>query len=286
MYNFQTMNTVFITGASAGIGKKTAELFLKKGWKVYAGARRVENMKDLAEKGAEIFYLDLYDDTSISKAVNRIFSEEKQLDILVNNAGFGAHGMLEDVPISEAKRQFEINVFAPSRLIQLILPHMRKAKSGRIINMSSIAGKMTMPTGSWYHASKHAIEAISDCLRIEVAQFGIKVILIEPGPVGATEWDNTALVNLKKYSENGAYSAMTKKILTKFRSTYRNKAMRPEIIANAIYKAATVKNPAARYALPFTTRLGFFLKRILPDCIFDLLYRALVEPSKKETGAM
>lgn len=279
LYNFD-MKTIFITGASAGIGKETAKLFLSKGWKVYAAARRLENMLDLKELGAEIIKLDLTDDNSILKAIEFFFSKESQMDVLLNNAGFGAHGMIEDVPVSEGRKQFEVNLFAPARLIQLILPHMREKKSGAIVNMSSIAGKITMPTGGWYHASKHAIEALSDALRIETAQFGIRVILIEPGPVGGTEWDNTALVNLEKYSAKSAYSAMTERITKKFRSTYRQKALKPQTISNVIYNAVSAKHPAARYAVPFATRFAFFLKRVLPDCVFDWVFRYAAEPKK------
>lgn len=276
------MKTLLITGASAGIGKKTAELFLKKGWKVYAAARRTEKMQDLKAKGASIIHLDLMDDNSIKKAIDIACGEGKQLDALVNNAGFGAHGMLEDVPIELARKQFEVNVFGLARMCQLALPTMRKAGSGRIINISSIAGKTYMPTGSWYHASKHAVEALSDCLRIEAAQFGIKVIMIEPGPVGGTEWDDTALVNLKKYSWNSAYAAMTRRLVNKFRGNYREKGLKPETIAAVIYKAATTARPSARYAVPFKTKACLMALRFLPDTLLDFTYKLLFEPSAKE----
>ena len=279
------MKTIFITGASAGIGKKTAELFSDRGWKVYAGARRIEKMRDLEKKGATVLRLDLTDDESMRNAAAAVMSAEKKLDVLVNNAGFGAHGMLEDVPIELAKQEFEVNVFGLARMCQLLLPGMRASHSGRIINMSSIAGRTAMPTGSWYHASKHAVEAITECLRMETDQFGIKVSMIEPGPVGGTEWDDTALVNLKKYSLHGPYAAMTARLINKFRGSYRERALMPETIAEVIYRAATEPDPPLRYPLPFKTSLSLTARRLVPDFIQDSVYRLLFNPSAEEIAA-
>jgi len=259
---------VLITGASAGIGRASAELLLKSGYKVYAGARRVERMKDLEGLGAKALALDVTEEASLKSAVDGIIKTEGRLDVLINNAGYGAHGAVEDVPIEEARRQFEVNVFGLARLTQLVLPHMRAAGGGTIINISSIAGKITMPTGGWYHASKHAVEAYSDALRLEVAQFGINVVLIEPGPI-KTEWDNTALVNLEKYSGAGAYGPMVKRITEKFRAGYRKGAPGPEVVAKVILKALRANSPAARYPVPFSASGMIFLKWLLPDRVLD-----------------
>jgi short-subunit dehydrogenase len=172
------------------------------------------------------------------------------------------------VPIEEARRQFEVNLFGLARLTQLVLPHMRAAGAGYIINISSIAGKITMPTGGWYHASKHALEAYSDALRLETAQFGIKVVLVEPGPI-KTEWDNTALVNLEKYSGSGPYAPMVRRITEKFRAGYRAGAPGPEAVARVILKALRSPGPAARYAVPFSASFILFLKWLLPDRVLD-----------------
>lgn len=257
-----------ITGASAGIGRAIAELLLKSGCKVYAGARRVAKMKDLEALGAKILELDVTAEASVISAVDTILKGAGRLDILINNAGYGAHGAVEDVPIEEARRQFEVNVFGLARLTQLVLPHMRAAGGGTIINISSIAGKITMPTGGWYHASKHAVEAYSDALRLEVAQFGIKVVLIEPGPV-KTEWDNTALVNLEKYSGAGVYGPMVRRITEKFRAGYRSGAPGPEVVARVILKALGSSSPAARYQVPFKASFIIFLKWLVPDRVLD-----------------
>ncbi len=260
--------TALITGASAGIGRAAAELLLKNGYTVYAGARRVGKMKDLEALGARILALDVTEEASVQSAADEVFKNGGRLDILINNAGYGAHGAVEDVPMAEARRQFEVNVFGLARLTQLVLPHMRAAGGGTIINISSIAGKITMPAGGWYHASKHAVEAYSDALRLEVAQFGIKVVLIEPGPI-KTEWDNTALVNLEKYSGAGAYAPMVRRLTEKFRAGYREGAPGPEVVAEVILKALRANSPAARYPVPFSASGIIFLKRLLPDFVLD-----------------
>lgn len=260
--------TVLITGASAGIGYAAAELLLKSGWKVYAGARRVEKMRGLEYLGARVFALDVTDEGSLKNAVDFVLKDAGRLDALVNNAGYGAHGAVEDVPVEEARRQFEVNLFGLARLTQLALPHMRAAGGGAVINISSIAGKITMPTGGWYHASKYALEAYSDALRLETAQFGIRVVLIEPGPV-RTEWDNTALVNLEKYSGSGIYAPLVRRVTQKFRAGYRSGAPGPEAVAAVILKALSAARPAARYPVPFRASLILFLKWLLPDAVLD-----------------
>ena len=261
--------TALITGASAGIGYAAAELLLKNGYRVFAGARRVERMRGLEALGARTLPLDVTDEGSLAAALGEVLRDGGRLDVLVNNAGYGAHGAIEDVPMAEARRQFDVNLFGLARLTQLALPHMRAAGGGTIINISSIAGKISMPTGGWYHASKHALEAYSDALRLEVAQFGIKVVLVEPGPI-RTEWDNTALVNLQKYSGSGVYAPLVKKVTERFRAGYRRGAPGPEAVAAVILKAAGAGSPAARYPVPFSARGILFLKWLLPDALLDL----------------
>ncbi len=267
--------TVLITGASAGIGYAAAELLVKRGYSVYAGARRVEKMRGLEYLGARTFRLDVTDEASLKAAVDLVLRAEGRLDALVNNAGYGAHGALEDVPPDEARRQFDVNVFAPARLAQLVLPHMRAAGGGTIVNVSSIAGKVTMPTGGWYHASKHALEALSDALRLEAGQFGVRVVLIEPGPI-RTEWDETAMANLEKYSGSGPYAPLVRRVVERFRTGYRSGAPGPQAVARVILKAIGARAPAARYAVPFSASAIVFLKRLLPDRLLDwALRRAL-----------
>jgi short-subunit dehydrogenase len=186
-----------ITGASSGIGLQTAELLVQQGFIVYGAARRLEKMERLKAFGVRLLQMDVTDDASMVKGIQEILETEKRIDVLINNAGYGSYGALEDVPLSEAKYQFEVNVFGLARLTQLVLPTMRNQQSGRIINVASIAGKIGEPHGSWYHATKFAVEGLSDCLRMELKQFGIKVVLIEPGPI-QTEWNVIAEENLAK----------------------------------------------------------------------------------------
>jgi len=268
--------TVLVTGASAGIGYATAELLLAEGYNVYAAARRTERMDPLEAKGARVLHLDVTSEASIKAAVDTIMTREGRLDILVNNAGYGAHGAVEDVPISEARRQFEVNLFGLARLTQLFLPGMREKGRGTIVNISSIAGKITVPAAGWYHASKHALEAYSDALRLETAQFGLKVVMIEPGPI-KTEWDETAMVNLAKYSGEGPYAPLVKRLTERFRAGYRSGAPGPEAVAAVILRAIRARRPCARYPVPFGARLILLAKWLLPDSALDFFIRKAVE---------
>src|SRR5665213_2149263 len=177
------MKTALVTGASAGIGEAIARQLMADGYRVFAGARRVDRMQALGTAGARLLALDVTDDGSLKAAVAAIAAEGNGLAVLVNNAGYGSYGSLEEVPIEEGRRQFEVNVFGLARLTQLVLPLMRTAGRGAIINVSSIGGKIYEPYGSWYHATKFAVEGLSDSLRLELAPFGIRVIIIEPGGI-------------------------------------------------------------------------------------------------------
>ncbi len=190
-----------VTGASSGIGKESAKLLIENGFTVYGAARRVDKMKDLEQFGIKLLAMDVTVEESMVNGINQILETEKRIDVLINNAGYGSYGALEDVPISEAKYQFEVNIFGLARLTQLVLPSMRKQKSGKIINISSIGGKLGEPHGAWYHATKFAVEGLSDSIRMELKQFGIDVVIIEPGAI-ITEWNTIARENLIKVSGN------------------------------------------------------------------------------------
>jgi short-subunit dehydrogenase len=177
----QDKKTALVTGASSGMGKAIARRLIQDGYQVYAAARSVEKMNDLAQLGARPLRMDISRDEDILAAVDTIVSQTGGVDVLVNNAGFGLYGPVEEIGIDEARYQFEVNVFGAARLTQLLLPAMRARRSGYIINITSIGGKIYTPLGAWYHATKHALEGWSDCLRLEVAEFGIKVVIVEPG---------------------------------------------------------------------------------------------------------
>lgn len=196
-----------VTGASSGIGRATVLTLLRHEYRVYAAARRVDVMRDLEAAGARLLYLDLTDTDSISKAIATLEQEAGPLDVLVNNAGYGAYGALEDVPLDNARRQFEVNLFGLADLTRRVLPAMRERRSGRIINIGSIGGRTWSLFGTWYQATKFALEGFSDCLRNELRPFGIQVVLVRPGSI-KTEWAQIAADNLVKVSGSGPYGSM------------------------------------------------------------------------------
>jgi NADP-dependent 3-hydroxy acid dehydrogenase YdfG len=270
------MNKIaLVTGASAGIGEATARALIAAGYKVFAGARRLERMAGLAALGATLLKLDVTDDASIVAAVGAIKAGAGRLDVLVNNAGYGSYGALEDVPLEEARRQFDVNVFGLARLCQLVLPIMRAQKSGKIVNVTSIGGKIWEPMGSWYHATKFAVEGLSDCLRVEVERFGIDVIIIEPGAI-RTEWAGIARDGLVQTSGNGAYAEQAKghaRLLAAADTSSLTSP--PTVVAKTIVRAVGATRPKTRYATGGGARTILFLRTILPDRMFDRLMRRI-----------
>jgi short-subunit dehydrogenase len=263
------MNSVaLITGASSGIGKETAKILVQQGFTVYGAARRIEKMEDLAAMGVHLLSMDVTDDISMTSGIAEILKKENRIDILVNNAGYGSYGALEDVPISEAKYQFEVNVFGLARLTQLVLPQMRAQRRGKIINISSIAGKIGEPHGSWYHATKFAVEGLSDCLRMELKQFGIDVVIIEPGPIH-TEWNTIARENLMKVSGNSAYSSLAQKHFKMLERADGKNSTQPTVVAQTIVKAILSRHPKTRYATGGKAGIILFLRKIFSDNMFD-----------------
>jgi len=264
-----------VTGASSGIGKETAKLLAQKGFTVYGAARRVEKMTELKDAGVKLLTMDVTDEDSMVKGVNEILRNENRIDILVNNAGYGSFGALEDVPITEAKYQFEVNIFGLARLTQLVLPTMRKQHSGKIINISSIGGKLGEPHGVWYHATKYAVEGLSDSLRMELKQFGINVVIIEPGAI-ITEWNSIARENLLKVSGNSDYKILANKHANMLEKFDKN-GSKPIVVAKTIVKAALAKRPKTRYATGGGAKVILFFRRILSDKMFDTVFLSLMK---------
>lgn len=261
--------TALVTGASSGIGEATVEQLLTAGVTVYAAARRVEKMKNLESRGAKLVQMDVTDETSMTGGIDAILQQESAVDILINNAGYGSYGAVEDVPIDEARRQFEVNIFGLARLIQLVLPGMRANQYGKIVNISSMGGKIYTPFGGWYHATKHALEGLSDCLRWETKPFGIDVIIIEPGGI-ATPWGKIAAENLKKTSGSGAYADAANKAADGLAERYSSDQLSdPEVVADTILKSLTARRPKTRYAVGFGARPAIFLRWLLSDRLFD-----------------
>ena len=261
--------TVLITGASSGIGKSTAIYLAQSGYNVYGAARRIEKMEELKTYGIITLPIDVTKDESMKACVEQIFEEAGRIDILINNAGFGLYGSIEDVSMEEAKYQLEVNVFGAMRLTQLVLAKMRENRYGKIVNISSIAGKVVMPFGGWYHASKFAIEALSDAMRVEVKQFGIDVIVIEPGGI-KSEWGDIAAESLMRTSGKTAYgklAAAFKKIFT----LMAENDPEPIVIAKLIKKAIEAAHPKTRYVGGYMAKPVLLLRKILSDKMLDKL---------------
>ncbi|MBI3520844.1 MAG: oxidoreductase [Bacteroidetes bacterium] len=263
---------VLITGASSGIGKETAKLLVKSGYIVYGAARRVDKMNDLKAEGIHLLEMDVTNDDSMVKGIQSILEKEKRIDVLVNNAGYGSYGALEDVAISEAKYQFEVNIFGLARLTQLVIPHMRKQRSGKIVNISSMGGKFGEPHGAWYHATKYAVEGLSDSLRMELKQFNIDVVIIEPGAI-KTEWNTIARENLLKVSGNTAYKDLVAKHYKMLEDADKGSlGSEPIVIAKTILKSINATRPKTRYATGGGAKLILFMRRILSDRMFDKVF--------------
>jgi short-subunit dehydrogenase len=235
-------------------------------------------MKDLEEKGINTFIMDVTNEESIVRSVNSILEKSGSIDILINNAGYGSYGALEDVPISEAKYQFDVNIFGLARLTQLVLPAMRKQRSGRIINISSIGGSFGEPHGSWYHATKFALEGLSDSLRMELKQFGVDVVVIKPGVI-LTEWNSIARDKLISVSGNTDYKTLVHKH-SKMLANADKQGSQPIVVAKTIVKAVTVKHPKTRYITGYGAKLFMCFRNILSDKMFDKLMTVTINSAK------
>lgn len=267
------MKVVLITGASSGIGYMAAKLLAEKGNIVYGAARRVEKIEELRPFGVIPVRMDITDESSIRSCVEKIISEQGRIGALVNNAGYGYYGAIETVAIEEAKKQFDVNLFGTARLTQLVLPYMREQHNGRIVNVASIAGRMTLYLGAWYHASKYALEAFSDALRMEVKPFGIDVSIVEPGGI-RTDWGLVAADNLIASSCGSVYEKHAVNQAGLMRNAYSgNMLSKPELIAGAIVKAVSSRRPKCRYTLGRGAFSLLLLHGILPSRVWDSVVR-------------
>ena len=264
------MKTVLITGASSGMGKESAATLAREGYTVFAAARRVDRMEDLKSLGVRPVRMDITNDEDVVAALQRVTGETGRIDILVNNAGFGLYGPVEDVSVEDARYQFEVNLFGLARLTQLVLPHMRQQGSGTIVNISSMGGRIYTPFGAWYHATKHALEGWSDCLRFEVAPFGIDVVIIEPGLI-ASEFAEVVARPLREANEGSAYARMLQAVAegTQERYSRPGAASPPSVIARVISRALRARRPRTRYVAGKMARPLMFMRRWLSDRMFD-----------------
>jgi NAD(P)-dependent dehydrogenase (short-subunit alcohol dehydrogenase family) len=275
--------TAIVTGASAGIGEATCLALQAKGFTVYAVARRAERMAPLADRGIVPVSADVTDDASMIALVDRVVAETGRVDVLVNNAGYGSYGALEEVPIEEARRQFDVNIFGLARLTQLVLPHMRAQRSGRIINVSSVGGRIWEPLGAWYHATKFAVEGLSDSLRCELRPHGVDVVVIQPGAI-KTEWAAISAQNLVEASSLPAYAEQVRIGAAVLKKADEIKAASPpSTVARTIAKAATARRPKTRYATGGGARSVLLMNKLVTDRGWD---RAISTAYKQQAGSL
>ena len=265
---------ILITGCSSGIGRATAVALYGSGLLVYASARRPSTLEDLAKRGIRTLAVDVTDEQSMVAAIGIIESEVGAVGVLINNAGYGLYGSVEQLSMAEIRRQFETNFFGLVRLTQLVLPGMRRAGRGRIVNISSMGGRITLPGGAFYHASKHAVESFSDALRMELSQFGIDVVLIEPGPV-RTPWNDVAAASITStdQADDDPYAAYKSAVAASFGNVTSGPIMRfgssAEDVAKVITMAVTARRPRTRYLINPVAKSLVAMKRLLPDRIYD-----------------
>jgi NADP-dependent 3-hydroxy acid dehydrogenase YdfG len=264
---------VLVTGCSSGIGKATAQALVAAGHTVYATARRPATLAELEAAGARTLALDVTDESSMTAAVDAIEAEHGSVGTLVNNAGYGVYGPVEEVAMDDVRREFETNVFGLGRLTQLVLPAMRAAGRGRVVNMSSMGGRFVYPTGGWYHASKYAVEALSDALRVEVAPFGISVVIVEPGLI-RTEFESVASGSLSPENARGPYAALRKHADAIMRRSYASRAgADPTAVAEVVKRAVEAGRPRTRYVVTPAAKAQVQLRRLGGDRLWDAVMR-------------
>lgn len=264
----KTSPVIVITGASSGIGEGAAVALAERGATVIGAARRTDRLHGLIPKGVQPHVLDVTDDESMVTLVDAVLAEHGRIDVLVNNAGYSVFGAVEDVPMEVARRQLEVNVIGLARMSQLVLPHMRAAGTGRIINIASVAGHVSEPLGGWYHATKYAVEGLSDAMRMELAPHGVKVSIIEPGAI-KTEFGGIASQSLATYSGEGAYAAQARRLAKTHEEMFGSQAADVSVVVDAIVHAATASRPKVRYQVPLSAKAVVAAARFVPAPVMD-----------------
>jgi NAD(P)-dependent dehydrogenase (short-subunit alcohol dehydrogenase family) len=267
---------VLVTGCSSGIGAATARRLAGHGWTVYASARRLESIEPLRDAGCELLQLDVTDEQSMRAAVETIEHEHGAVGVLVNNAGYSQGGPIEQVPLEAVRRQFETNVFGVIALTQLVLPAMRAQHWGKIVNVGSMGGRLTLPGGGLYHATKYSLEAISDALRFEVRGFGVNVVLVEPGLI-TSDFAKTAVATVSEVDADGPYGKFNTKLAAMtagvYESPMRHLGGGPDVVAKAIEKAISRRRSPSRMLLTPSAHLTVFQRKLLPDRLWDAMLR-------------
>jgi NAD(P)-dependent dehydrogenase (short-subunit alcohol dehydrogenase family) len=277
---------VLITGCSSGIGAATAARLAAGGWTVYATARRPETLADLEAKGCRTLALDVADEESRKAAVDAVVEAEGAVGVLVNNAGYSQSGAVESVPDERVRAQFETNVFAPLALCRLVLPGMREQGWGKVVNVSSMGGRLTFPGGGLYHATKYALEALSDAMRFELRGFGVDVILIEPGLIRTGFGGVVAREISGATAASDPYSNFNRAVGEATQGAYEKGLLArlggpPEAVAETIERALNARRPRARYTVTASAKVLLALKAALPDAGWDAMMRSSY-PSPRE----
>lgn len=266
--------TALVTGASSGMGKSIAKRLIQDGYQVYVAARSVDKMADLAKLGAQPLRMDVSKDEEIVAGVDTILAQTGGVDVLVNNAGFGLYGPVEEIPLAEARYQFEVNVFGAAQLTQLLLPAMRERKSGTIVNITSMGGKIYTVLGAWYHATKHALEGWSDSLRLELEPFGIRVVIVEPGLI-ETGFGDAGQSGLAERSKSGPYEKLANGVVKSMQTSYgQNRGTSPDVIADTVAKAVSASRPKTRYAVGAYAKPLIWMRKWLGDRVFDRIIKS------------
>jgi NAD(P)-dependent dehydrogenase (short-subunit alcohol dehydrogenase family) len=260
---------VLVTGCSSGIGRATAVEAAERGHQVFASARRLEDVADLASLAMDTLALDVTDGDSVAEAIRAIVGRAGRIDALVNNAGYGQYGAIEDVSLPEWRRQFEVNVFGALAVLQAVLPAMREARRGTIVNVSSVAGKVTIPFAGPYCASKHALEAISDALRVEVAPWRIRVVVVEPGPIATRFGERTREATARILTAPGPYSSFYANAERASEKEFQRGKRGPEVVARVIVRAIESRHPRTRYRVAPLAKILVPLKGLASDRFLD-----------------
>ncbi len=266
---------ILITGTASGMGKATAEKLIAEGHIVYGGDIQYEKNKYLDNIGGHSLDMDVTKDQEVNAGVEKIIKEQGRIDVLINNAGYGLFAPIEEVTIEDAMQQMNVNMFGYARTVKAVMPYMRKQKIGRIINLTSMGGKIYTPLGGWYHASKHAIEGWSDCLRLEVKEFNIDVVVVEPGII-KTNFYNAAMEVSGKYYENSNYQHMIPDMSSEDSQNLMARATEPEVIADLMDKIVRKRKPKTRYAKGRMAKLAIWYRDVFGDRAYDkLIMRSL-----------